>query len=114
MLFRSTPLWNASAPVSVPHFVNAVFSFRNIGGALGPLPRYQSYKGLSTNIGQAYMGFVREENPNAGKAKVGGPPNWPKYSLGAPTNMVLDSNGSFVGADTLGGGGLGLRLLTRF
>ena len=35
-----TQLWNASAPVSVPHFVNVVFSFQNISGALGPLPQY--------------------------------------------------------------------------
>jgi hypothetical protein len=76
-----------------------VFSFQNISGALGPLPQYQSYKDLSTNIGRAYVSFVRERDPNAGKAKAGGLPNWPKYSLGAPTNMVLNSNGSFVEAD---------------
>lgn len=46
------------------------------------------------------MSFVREGDPNAGKAKVGGLPNWPKYSLGVLTNMVLNSNGSFVEAGT--------------
>ena len=93
-----TPLWNASAPVSVPHFVNVVFSFQNISGALRPLPQYQSYKDLSTNIGRAYVSFVREGDPNPGKAEAGGLPNWPKYSLGAPANVVLNSNGSFVEA----------------
>lgn len=44
------------------------------------------------------MSFVREGDPNAGKAKAGGLPNWPKYSLGAPANMVLNSNGGFVEA----------------
>lgn len=95
-----TPLWNASAPVSVPHFVNVVFSFQNISGALGPLPQYQSYKDLSIGIGRAYVNFVREGDPNGGKAESGGLPNWPKYSLAEPTNMVLNSNGSFVEADT--------------
>ena len=93
-----TPLWNASAPVSVPHFVNVVPLFQNISGALRPLPQYQSYKDLSTNIGQAYVSFVREGGPNAGKAKAGGLASWPKYSLGTLTNMVLNSNGSFVEA----------------
>ena len=35
-------------------------SFQNISGALGSLPQYQSYKDLSTNIGRAYVSFVRE------------------------------------------------------
>lgn len=93
-----TPAWNQSAPVSVPHFVNVMFSFQNISGALGPLPQYQSYKDLSTDIGRAYVNFVARGNPNSNSS--GGLTNWPKYSLDAPKNMVLNSNGSFVEADS--------------
>jgi carboxylesterase type B len=92
-----TPLWNATSPVCVQHFVNVVFSFQNISGALGPLPQYQSYKDLSTEIGKAYVNFVYGQNPNGEGV---GLPQWPKYDLGNPTNMVLNSNGSFVEADT--------------
>ncbi|KAF2110206.1 carboxylesterase [Lophiotrema nucula] len=94
-----TPSWNQTVPISVPHFVNVVFSFQNISGALGPLPQYQSYKDLSTGIGNAYVNFVVSGDPN-GNATKGGLPNWPKYDLDAPKNMVLNSNGSFVEADT--------------
>ena len=108
-----TPLWNVSAPVSVPHFVNVVFSFQNISGALGPLPEYQSYKDLATSIGRAYASFVSFHQPNGPSVGAGGYggasgkatnftglPTWPKYSLSRPTNMVLNANGSFVEADT--------------
>jgi carboxylesterase type B len=102
-----TPLWNASAPVSVPHFVNVVFSFQNISGALGPLPEYQSYKDLSLSIGKAYASFVNHHQPNGaarggnyGAVNVTGLPLWPKYSLNEPKNMVLNANGSFVEDDT--------------
>ena len=99
-----TPYWNASAiqkPVAVYHFVNVVFSFQNISGALGPLPKYQSYKDLSESIGKAYASFVNWHHPNgAGSKNVTGLPTWPKYSLDKPTNMVLNSNGSWVEDDT--------------
>lgn len=96
-----TPLWNASAPISVKHFDNVVFSFQNISGALGPLPKYQSYKDLSESIGKAYASFVNLRHPNgAGSKNVTGLPTWPKYSLDQPTNMVLNSNLSWVEVDT--------------
>jgi carboxylesterase type B len=96
-----TPAWNQTEPISVPHFVNVAFSFQNISGALGPLPQYQSYKDLSSNIGRAYVNFVVFGDPNGEKnSSKGGLPNWPKYALGSPTNMVLNSNESFVEADT--------------
>ncbi|KAK8201911.1 hypothetical protein M8818_005436 [Zalaria obscura] len=96
-----TPLWNSSAPISVPHFVNVVFSFQNISGALGPLPTYQSYKDLSLGIGRAYANFVATHDPNGVGAGDGtGLPEWERYMLERPTNMVLNANGSFVEADT--------------
>lgn len=98
-----TPLWNASAPISVPHFVNVVFSFQNISGALGPLPEYQSYLDLSHSIGRAYASFVSTHQPNGVPGlggNVTGLPEWPKYTLENPQNVVLNSNGSYVEADT--------------
>lgn len=94
-----TPLWNQSAPIAVPHFANVVFSFQNISGALGPLPQYQTYKDLSTSIGRAYVNFVVSGDPN-GNSSAQGLPIWPMYALDSPMNMVLNSNGSFVEADT--------------
>ena len=93
-----TPVGNQSAPTSVPHFVNVAFSFQNISGALGPLPRYQSYKDLSTQIGRACINFVISGMPNS--KSNGSLPDWPNYALDAPKNLVLNSNGSFVEADT--------------
>lgn len=96
-----TPLWNATAPVVVKHFDNVMFSFQNISGALGPLPEYQSYKNLSLSIGKAYANFVGTHNPNGNKKRNStGLPSWPRYTLGQPTNIVLNSNGSFVEPDT--------------
>jgi carboxylesterase type B len=94
-----TPLWNQTAPISVPHFANVVFSFQNISGALGSLPQYQSYKDLSTDIGKAYVNFVTTGDPN-GRNASSRFPRWPQYVLDAPRNLVMNSNGSYVEADT--------------
>ncbi|KAL9088877.1 MAG: hypothetical protein Q9159_002840 [Coniocarpon cinnabarinum] len=100
-----TPYWNASAiqtPVAVYHFVNVVFSFQNISGALGPLPQNQNYKELSLSIGKAYANFVGTHNPNAidNAGNSTGLPTWPRYTIDQPTNMVLNANSSFIEADT--------------
>lgn len=97
-----TPLWNASAiqiPVSVYHFVNVVFSFQNISGALGPLPEYQHYKDLSQGIGRAYASFVSNHQPN-GAGNGTGLPVWPKYDVDDPQEIVLNASHSFIEADT--------------
>ncbi|KAL9088194.1 MAG: hypothetical protein Q9165_006321 [Trypethelium subeluteriae] len=107
-----TQPWNATATTGVQHFVNVVFSFQNISGALGPLPDFQTYKDLSLQIGEAYARFVSTHDPNGGDVanlrggNVGGStnlttlPTWPRYNLNQPENMVLNSNGSFVEPDT--------------
>lgn len=71
----------------------------NISGALGPLPKYQQYTDLSRNIGKAYISFVNDQNPNTGRGNST-LPFWPKYELGAPKNMVLNSNVTYVEDDT--------------
>ncbi|EHK97118.1 putative Lipase 2 [Glarea lozoyensis 74030] len=48
-----TPLWNADVTHGARHFVNVVFSFQNISGALGPIPKFESYGKLSRDIGRA-------------------------------------------------------------
>lgn len=97
-----TALWNASAiqtPVSVYHFVNVVFSFQNISGALGPLPQYQHYKDLSLGIGRAYASFVSTHSPNGAGNKTS-LPMWPKYDLEAPREIVLNASHVYVEDDT--------------
>ncbi|RDW83431.1 carboxylic ester hydrolase-12 [Coleophoma crateriformis] len=95
----NTPLWNAAITAGAQHFANVVFSFQNISGALGPLPAYQNYTNLSKQIGQAYISFVNDHDPNTsnGNSTLA---YWPRYDLNEPKNMVLNSNGSFVEDDT--------------
>jgi len=93
-----TPLWNAAPTAGAQHFVNVVFSFQNISGALGPLPKYQNYTDLSTNIGKAYISFVNDGDPNTSKGNST-LPYWPRYDLDSPQNMVLNANYSFIEDD---------------
>ena len=98
-----TPTWNASVWTGVPHFVNVVFSFQNVSGALGPVPEFESYRALARGIGGAYVNFVNGGDPNAvggdGTGDGGGVlPAWPKWSE-EKVNMVLNANGSFVEED---------------
>lgn len=96
-----TPLWNATTPIYIKHFDNVVFSFQDISGALGPLPEYESYKALSLSIGKAYANFVGTHNPNGlGGGNQTGLAEWPKWTPDQPQNIVLNSNGTFVEADT--------------
>jgi len=94
-----TPLWNAAVTAGAQHFVNVVFSFQNISGALGPLPEYQNYTDLSHNIGKAYISFVNDQNPNTSRGNST-LPYWPRYDLLTPQNMVLNSNQTYVEMDT--------------
>ncbi|TVY19975.1 Lipase 4 [Lachnellula arida] len=101
---RSTlPMWYSASvslaisPLRQPAISNMVEE--NISGALGPLPEYQRYTDLSRNIGKAYISFVNDRNPNTGRGNST-LPYWPKYDLGAPENMVLNSNVSYVEVDT--------------
>ncbi|PQE03600.1 carboxylesterase protein [Rutstroemia sp. NJR-2017a BBW] len=99
--YRSLPSNQLTPPSPV---VNVVFSFQNISGALGPLPKYTNYLSLSRAIGRSYISFVNHLNPNTlmGNLTVGNAsvPTWPKYQLGAPKNVVWNSNMSWVESDT--------------
>ncbi|RAL65567.1 hypothetical protein DID88_005241 [Monilinia fructigena] len=109
-----TFLWNAAVTDGAKHFVNVVFSFQNISGALGPLPQYQSYLDLSRNIGKAYISFVNYRDPNilsnltlsnvsntsSTSNSSSSLPYWPLYDKGSPKNMVLNSNKTYVENDT--------------
>ncbi|KAI0971213.1 alpha/beta-hydrolase [Xylaria arbuscula] len=104
--------WNADEWDGVKHFVNVAYSFQNISGLLGPSPEYDSHVQLARSIGQAYVGFVYHLDPNRGVAgnstsKAEALPNWPVYSLDAPTNMVLNATENWVEADTWRKEGIG-------
>lgn len=94
-----TPLWNAAVTAGAQHFVNVVFSFQNISGALGPLPEYRNYTALSHNIGKAYISFVNDLDPNTSN-RNSTLPYWPRYDLVTPHNMVLNANRTYLEPDT--------------
>jgi hypothetical protein len=88
----------------VKHFQNVAFSFQNISGLLGPNPEYDSHRRLSRGIGQAYVHFTRDLDPNGAEGSQDVEENilpaWSLYDLNAPTNMVLNATGSWVEDDT--------------
>jgi carboxylesterase type B len=112
-----TRLWNKTAILGVTHFDNVAYSFQNITGLLGPMPEYERDAALSRAVGMAYVSFVNNLDPNHGLVGSGGSsskvkrvgtegvtaielPQWPKYELLQPTNMVLNASGPYIEADT--------------
>ncbi|KAK1991882.1 carboxylesterase [Colletotrichum falcatum] len=106
--------WDRTPLEGVRHFDNVAFSFQNISGLLGPSPQFDGHARLARAIGQAYVRFVHQldPNPRAGGGGGGGGnatrcttatsllPRWPRYDVGAPKNMVLNASSSFVEDDT--------------
>ncbi|KAK2013591.1 carboxylesterase [Colletotrichum eremochloae] len=104
-------LWDRTPLEGVRHFDNVAFSFQNISGLLGPSPQFDGHARLAKAIGQAYVRFVHELDPNprgggggnnnATYANATGLlPYWPRYDVSAPKNMVLNASKSFVEDDT--------------
>jgi carboxylesterase type B len=87
----------------VKHFDNVAYSFQNISGLLGPSPQYDSHVKLARAIGQAYVRFVYDLDPNYNK-KYGDQdkllPTWPLYDNDDPKNMVLNATKNWVEDDT--------------
>lgn len=97
--YRFDQLWYQRAEWDgVKHFDNVAYSFQNISGLLGPSPKYDSHAELANTIGQAYVRFVNDLNPNG--SKKGKLPKWPKYSTSRPKNMVLNATKNWVEDDT--------------
>ncbi|KAK7749291.1 hypothetical protein SLS62_008260 [Diatrype stigma] len=103
--------WNGPEWDGVKHFVNVAFSFQNISGLLGPSPEYDSHARLSRAIGQAYVNFVYDLNPNGiengtgigtgdGEGEGRLLPEWPAYDMQAPKSMVLNATEVWVEDDT--------------
>ncbi|KAI0444985.1 alpha/beta-hydrolase [Xylaria telfairii] len=96
--------WNSNEWDGVKHFVNVAYSFQNISGLLGPSPTFDSHARLARAIGQAYVGFCNDLTPNKDSttdgAAMGMLPHWPAYDLAGPVNMVLNSSGNHIEADT--------------
>jgi len=99
--------WNGNEWDGVKHFVNVAYSFQNISGLLGPSPAYDSHARLAKAIGKAYVSFVNHLDPNhkgrgvsvKEEAHGGVLPNWPKYDLRRPKNMVLNATRNWVEDD---------------
>lgn len=92
-------IWSGAEWDGVKHFENVAFSFQNISGLLGPSPEYDNHRKLARAVGEAYVHFVNELDPN-GKGEGGLLPTWPVYELEAPKNMVLNATVSWVEDDT--------------
>lgn len=94
--------WNGPEWDGVKHFVNVAFSFQNISGLLGPSPEYDDHMQLSRAIGQAYINFVYDLDPDGLAENREGRllPEWPVYDVQAPKNMVLNATEVWVEDDT--------------
>lgn len=102
-----TRLWNQKAIYGIHHFDNVAFSFQNISGLLGPSPTYDDDLRIARSVGVAYVSFLHNLDPNPpqswdvdSRVDRAPLPEWPRYSLEEPTNMVLNVTGPWVEADT--------------
>jgi hypothetical protein len=104
-----TILYGKTALQGVEHFDNTAFSFQNISGLLGPSPQYDADLRLARAIGESYVRFIYNLDPNPAQGGVGGDgssinaltlPYWPNYNIGNPVNMVLNASGPYVEPDT--------------
>ena len=95
-------LWNRNITEGVQHFDNVAFSFQNISGLLGASPAYDSHVRLARTIGEAYVRFVHDldPNPRANASNSSALPRWPRYDLDRPVNMVLNASGNYLEDDT--------------
>ena len=98
-------LWNRNETEGVQHFDNVAFSFQNISGLLGASPEFDSHVRLARRIGEAYVRFVNDLDPNP-KVSYGtngtglSLPSWPRYDIEQPKNMVLNAERCYIEDDT--------------
>ena len=96
------------------HFDNVAFSFQNISGLLGASPEFDSHVRLARRVGEAYVRFVNDLDPNPrveiySNATNGtglALPRWPRYDAEKPKNLVLNAKRSYVEDDTYRKGGI--------
>jgi hypothetical protein len=95
-------LWNRTDVEGIQHFDNVAFSFQNISGLLGPSPEFDSHARLARTVGEAYVRFVYDLDPNVRThaSNSSALPWWPRYDLRRPVNMVLNAARSYVEHDT--------------
>lgn len=99
-------LWNRSEEEGVQHFDNVAFSFQNISGLLGP-EEYEAHARLARVVGEAYIRFVNELDPNPRgdvleetEDAALNMPYWPKYGVETPVNLVFNASGIYLEDDT--------------
>jgi carboxylesterase type B len=95
-------LWNRTDVEGIQHFDNVAFSFQNISGLLGPSPQFDSHARLARMVGEAYVRFVYDLDPNVrtNASNSSALPRWPRYDLSRPVNMVLNASRSYVEHDS--------------
>jgi carboxylesterase type B len=95
-------LWNRTDVEGIQHFDNVAFSFQNISGLLGPSPQFDSHARLARTVGEAYVRFVYDLDPNVrtNASNSSALPRWPRYDLSRPVNMVLNASRSYVEHDS--------------
>jgi carboxylesterase type B len=95
-------LWNRTDVEGIQHFDNVAFSFQNISGLLGPSPEFDSHARLARTVGEAYVRFVYDLDPNAraNSSNNSALPQWPRYDLSRPVNMVLNASWNHIEHDT--------------
>lgn len=102
-----TRIWSRDPMLGIAHFDNVAFSFQNISGLLGPSPTYDLDLRMARSVAVAYTSFVHNLDPNPpaawgalDKVDAFALPEWPRYSVDAPQNMVLNISGPWVEPDT--------------
>lgn len=95
-------LWNRKDIEGVQHFDNVAFSFQNISGLLGPSPEFDSHTRLARTVGEAYVRFVYDLDPNhrQNASNSSALPRWPRYDLTHPVNVVLNASRIYLEDDT--------------
>lgn len=96
-------IWSQDEWVGVKHFDNVAFSFQNISGELGPSPKYDEHAELGRVIGEAYIRFVNNLDPNPVTVDKGARdlkvPHWPIYDIAEPKNIVFNATEVWVEDD---------------
>ncbi|KAF2726003.1 carboxylesterase family protein-like protein [Polychaeton citri CBS 116435] len=94
-----------SWPISVTHFQEVAFVFNNLQGLGYAVNAFEgkgdSYTQLSELMSKSWASFVADGNVSGWAGRSADVPDWPKYDVANPRDLVFDANvTSFVELDT--------------